>query len=446
MPSEAFSLCNSRFPLNMAAHRRPKRRRSPTALSCSGVEGPTQEGPSTVKFRKRWTNHERRRIKHSSPQARRWVTNDDLISSASEDRFLMVSHNILGDDNAVKHRDLYPNIPSSFLKWNRRLHLICEELRLWQPDIVCLQEVDRFHDLMNTLNSGGYVGSYKRRTGEAMDGCAMLWKENVFRVLEEESIEFRGFDLRDNVAQLFVFEMKKAKTRRLVVGNIHVLFNPNRGDIKLGQIRMLLQKAHALSQKWGGVPVVLAGDFNSTPQSAIYEFLALSKINITAYDRRCLSGQIGAGPIRRPYVRIDRFPKYDWTEEELTIASGNSKCRILENPLKLCSCYANVQGMRTRGAHGEPLATSYHSKFLGTVDYLWYSDGLVPTRVLDTLPIDLLQQTGGLPSEKIGSDHLALVSEFAFAQDLLSRNCKPVLTKTSGTVEDKWILSSSQQK
>ncbi|CAN6478833.1 unnamed protein product [Victoria cruziana] len=70
--------------------------------------------------------------------------------------------------------------------------------------------------------------------------------------------------------------------------------------------------------------------------------------------------------------------------------------------------------MRTRDALGEPLATSYHSKFLGTVDYLWYSNGLVPTRVLDTLPIDILQQTGGLPSEKFGSDHLALVSEFAF--------------------------------
>lgn len=55
------------------------------------------------------------------------------------DRFLVVSHNILGDDNAFKHRDLYPSTPSSLLKWNRRLRLICEELRLWQPDIVCLQ-------------------------------------------------------------------------------------------------------------------------------------------------------------------------------------------------------------------------------------------------------------------------------------------------------------------
>lgn len=26
----------------------------------------------------------------------------------------------------------------------------------------------------------------------------------------------------------------------------------------------------------------------------------------------------------------------------------------------------------TRDNHGEPLATSYHSKFMGTVDYIWY--------------------------------------------------------------------------
>jgi len=29
---------------------------------------------------------------------------------------------------------------------------------------------------------------------------------------------------------------------------------------------VLLSTAHALSEKWGGIPVVLAGDFNSTPE------------------------------------------------------------------------------------------------------------------------------------------------------------------------------------
>ncbi|KAG0455512.1 hypothetical protein HPP92_024804 [Vanilla planifolia] len=65
---------------------------------------------------------------------------------------------------------------------------------------------------------------------------------------------------------------------------------PN-GDIKLGQVRIFLQEAYALSEKWGRIPVVLAGDFNSTPQSAIYEFLLTSELNITQHDRKSLSGQ-----------------------------------------------------------------------------------------------------------------------------------------------------------
>lgn len=43
---------------------------------------------------------------------------------------------------------------------------------------------------------------------------------------------------------------------------------------------------------------------------------------------------------------------------------------------------------------------------------------VVPVRVLDTLPINILRQMGGLPSKKWGSDHLALVCELAFAEDV----------------------------
>jgi len=56
------------------------------------------------------------------------------------------------------------------------------------------------------------------------------------------------------------------------------LFNPKRGDVKLGQIRLLLEKANALSEKWDKIPIVLAGDFNSTPDSAIYKFLTTMKV------------------------------------------------------------------------------------------------------------------------------------------------------------------------
>ncbi|XP_077218754.1 carbon catabolite repressor protein 4 homolog 6-like isoform X3 [Tasmannia lanceolata] len=68
-------------------------------------------------------------------------------------------------------------------------------------------EVDRYDDLLSGMRNKGYIGSIKRRTREAMDGCAIFWKENLFCLLEGESIEFKGFGLRDNVAQLFVFEI-----------------------------------------------------------------------------------------------------------------------------------------------------------------------------------------------------------------------------------------------
>ena len=32
------------------------------------------------------------------------------------------------------------------------------------------------------------------------------------------------------------------------------------------QMRLFLEKAHKLSQEWGCIPVVLAGDLNSMPQ------------------------------------------------------------------------------------------------------------------------------------------------------------------------------------
>ncbi|OVA05024.1 Endonuclease/exonuclease/phosphatase [Macleaya cordata] len=358
----------------------------------------------------RWYNPDRRRSFIHPKIVRRWIQSDSPPSPYdSQERFTVVSHNILADRNASKHRGFYSNVPSEYMNWDYRKRVICEELIGLDPDIICLQEVDKYYDLLITMEKEGYAGTYKRRTGDTVDGCAMFWKSDVFKLLEGESIKFKEFGLRDNVAQLSVFEMCKADSRRIVVGNIHVLFNQNQGDIKLGQIRLLLSRAHTLSEKWGTIPVVLAGDFNSTPQSAVYKFLSSSELNITLYDRRDLSGQRSCHPaqfssterqISKPCILMDRCFEYCWTDEEVKTATGDSSSTVVEHSLKLSSSYATVKGSTiSRDSLGEPLATSYHSSFLGTVDYLWYSDNLVPTRVLDTPSIDILRKTGGLPTK-----------------------------------------------
>ncbi|XP_020212272.1 carbon catabolite repressor protein 4 homolog 5 isoform X2 [Cajanus cajan] len=360
------------------------------------------------------------------------------------DKVVVVSYNILGVENASKHLDLYSNIPHSFLEWNRRKRLILEEINNYNASILCFQEVDQFNDMDDLFQNSGFKGVYKARTGEAQDGCAVFWKDKLFNLLHQEDIEFQRFGMRNNVAQLCVFEANHDKKefdscnvttmapssgkRRFVVGNIHVLFNPNRGDIKLGQVRLLLDKAYKLSQEWGNIPVIIAGDLNSVPQSAIYKFLSSSKLDIQLHDRRNMSGQleVQTNRIFRSQIgdgtsismSVSRQLLYRWSLEELRLATGAEGVTHLQHQLKLCSAYSGVPGNhRTRDNIGEPLATSYHSKFMGTVDYIWHSEDLIPVRVLETLPIDILRRSRGLPSEKWGSDHLAVVCELAFVNN-----------------------------
>ncbi|KAH9722676.1 Carbon catabolite repressor protein 4 [Citrus sinensis] len=220
--------------------------------------------------------YKRRKRKHKSvtDDHRQWTFSSRDLSKF-KGKFVVVSYNILGVENALKHPDLYD------------------------------KEVDHFDDLDDLLQMDGFRGVYKARTGDANDGCAIFWKEKLFTLLHQENIEFQNFGLRHNVAQLCVLKMNQSllesaeesllsmvsQSQSLVVGNIHVLFNPNRGDIKLGQIRLFLEKAYKLSQEWGGIPVLLAGDLNSSPNSALYQFLASSELDVCQHDRRHISGQ-----------------------------------------------------------------------------------------------------------------------------------------------------------
>ncbi|PON94493.1 Endonuclease/exonuclease/phosphatase [Trema orientale] len=294
-------------------HNHRKRRRKSSAETLTGAPKSDPRRVLSGSNRFRFIRSSTRRCgKHRTLESsgvenpRNWV-HSSRDSSCYKDKVVIVSYNILGVENASNHKDLYLKVPPKFLEWDRRKTLIREEIHQYNASILCLQEVDRFNDVKDLFQKDGFKGVYKGRTGEAYDGCAIFWKEELFTLLHQENIEFQNFGLRNNVAQLCVLKMNQhnsaldadpqslaapIQNRSLVIGNIHVLFNPNRGDIKLGQVRLLLEKAYKLSQDWGRIPVLLCGDLNSIPQSPIYQFLASSKLDIRLYDRRKISGQV----------------------------------------------------------------------------------------------------------------------------------------------------------
>ncbi|KAI3850512.1 hypothetical protein MKW92_036190 [Papaver armeniacum] len=223
------------------------------------------------------------------------------------ERFVVLSYNILANYLALDHRrELYFHIPFYVLDWERKREIYFLSLDYGR---LTLCEVDRFQDLENELKVHGYEGIWKMRTGQAIDGCAIFGAQR-------ESIEFSNLGLRDNVAQVCVFESRNQNStdkvsadsptstsdaNLVVVCNIHVLFNPKRGEIKLGQVRVLLERAHAVSKLWRDAPVVLCGDFNCTPKSPLYNLILDQKLNLDGLARNQVSGQTTAeisGPKR----------------------------------------------------------------------------------------------------------------------------------------------------
>ncbi|KAL0442000.1 UNVERIFIED_CONTAM: Carbon catabolite repressor protein 45 [Sesamum radiatum] len=157
--------------------------------------------------------------------------------------------------------------------YNGKLKLFFEQLFIVNALFLKFQEVDHFDDLKEILGSDGFRGMHKARSGETRDGCAIFWKTE-----------------------------HPSTSRNFLVGNIHVLYNPKRGDIKLGQL------------------------------------------HIQQHDRRHVSGQIFPSEYAESQSRHNRIMRplmNRWTNEEIMLATG-SRHSVLRHHLKLCSAYAGV--------------------------------------------------------------------------------------------------------
>lgn len=324
----------------------------------------------------------------------------------------VMSYNVLADAYAKKHsRELYSSVPWTCLRWPTRASLLAKEIVHWSPTVVCLQEVDKFQHLESLLKHHGYVGRYLQRTNDRPDGLAMFWKSKAFSLVNAEDVMFAGHGMRDNVAQVYTLQytgkLEGSDPFELVVSNIHVLFNPKRGDIKLGQVRVLMDTITKASQD-GMIPVVMCGDYNSAPYSNLYDFVSSGYLNILESDRRSVSGQIAGNTAS--LQRHKSAPK-PWKMEEIMMAVGSEE-NILRHSLGLESSYKYVLGE-------EPGFTTAHDKYVGTVDYIFYSNGsqkkgpwrLEPHRVLRPPPEHAIIPRG-LPCGFWPSDHISLLTSF----------------------------------
>ena len=309
------------------------------------------------------------------------------------------------------------------------------------PEVVCLQEVQADHyesHLYAAMSDAGYEGVFKQKTRQSMglagkvDGCALFWRRSTFHLVESYSIEFNELAQRqatqlglntsgaghrgnsndegvaflnrlskDNVAQLVVLELAQPPTSsssskagaantQICIANTHLYSNKDFPDVKLWQAWQLLQELETFVMSRGGspnsLPLIICGDFNSTPDTAVYELLSRQTVHPG-----------------HPDVNVN----YTQQQNGEDIPNILPDAHNITHSFSLGSAYQTVLGE-------EPKQTNYTGHFKGVLDYIWYS---IPSlRALSAAPIPdepmLTRHGEALPSTEYSSDHIMLISDF----------------------------------
>merc|ERR1739848_838952 len=193
--------------------------------------------------------------------------------------------------------------------------------------------------------------------------------------------------LKDNIAALVALEFNDppppnvandpdAPKPRLLVANTHIHWNPEYSDVKLIQTQIFTEELQRYRNLYSladqPAPLVVCGDFNSTPDSGVYELLTRGHLEPNHPDLR-------------------------------NFHYGNYSTKGLSHDLNLTSCYG-------KRASGEPPFTNYTSDFIGVLDYVFVTDECIRcTGVLEPVEEEeVLALNGALPNPFCCSDHLLL--------------------------------------
>jgi mRNA deadenylase 3'-5' endonuclease subunit Ccr4 len=185
--------------------------------------------------------------------------------------FSVVSFNILAKRYCRK--EAFPQVPEEYLAFNNRLNRMEHLIDELDGDLLCLQEVDF------ELNLSAYEQIFAKRSRTKQDGCLTCWKRDKFVLIRSEIVEFNDIRmialeenrvLRDNVA-LFVELLYKERNLKVIVANTHLYYHPEYEDIRVVQIRYLIQRLENFRDSKG--LVVLCGDFNSLPNGSVYNYI-----------------------------------------------------------------------------------------------------------------------------------------------------------------------------
>ncbi|KAK9529595.1 hypothetical protein VZT92_013676 [Zoarces viviparus] len=312
----------------------------------------------------------------------------------------VVTYNILADVYAqteLSKTVLYPYCAPYALQLDYRQNLIKKELAGYNADIVCLQEVDKgvFSDsLTPALDAFGLDGVFRIKEKQH-EGLATFYRRSKFQLLSQHDIVLsealtsdpihstllesvsansglKGKILKRSTAmQVSVLEDLKKPGRKVCVANTHLYWHPKGGNVRLVQMGVALQHlSHVINEVAPGAPLLFCGDFNSSPNSGVFQLLSETAV-----------------PLQHA----------DWSSSGPEESCGMELLSTFPPLLSACS---------------QPAYTNYVGGFHGCLDYIFIQPDSM--QVEQVIPLPTHQEVTtyeALPSVAHPSDHIALICD-----------------------------------
>lgn len=390
------------------------------------------------------------------------ISNRSNLPPATVEPFTLASWNVLADDHVYPH--YYPQLSKPQLAWNVRLPLLLDRVRTLNPDILCMQEVDQWKDWDTGLKSHGYTNAYLPRGGSKQDGCSISFKTDRFMQLDRFEIrmdDIAGFPFPNTerirkhcVALALVLRPLNIPPNvsedlfDFCVVTTHIFWNPKFEDVKLRQAIYLM---YQLQQLWPHKDrLILCGDFNSTPDSALATFVRTGSVDIRSWDPKVIVGRggyhgqckdldsFGLTPGAQPQAiepidqsspldhdslfrllkcpvmshpfRFESVYSLQISSDQSNVASSSNAASSSSAPSSSSSSQSNAKSKRPTSGNTEPI-TSHFQQFSGTLDYIFTSPGVHATSLLSVPTNDEIKELGWLPNTSFASDHIILMAQ-----------------------------------
>ena len=208
--------------------------------------------------------------------------------------------------------------------YEKRWRLLLEELTRLNPEVICFQEAfdpELVEQIQKTLGFPNTLISLR-------SGLAIVTK---FELSSEKTLAFETQSPTEPYVREAILAVLNTGKNEFVAANTHLAWKSEDAPVRLGQVKELMEAV-----KEGKQDVILAGDFNDTPESpALHELKRAGFRDV--YDLCHPAGSEVTWDNRNPFIQThsvkfpDRRIDFLFLSEALAKKSKPKKCEIVFN-------------------------------------------------------------------------------------------------------------------